>query len=293
MFSKKSSEQNRRLVVLRALVAASTVLFGSLVATPESRAQGPSEAETVKFIEDHATNRAFLSISYTYGTDNRYHETIECKIYAIGATTENINLTTELCDRQRWEVQMNLHDIEKVEYIVTDNTDNRYHGVRFYCKGGSRCIVDEKDLKVWDRDQYRTLLFTGASDAERVARAFQHLLKLSSEKDQGLFSSNEPVRKKGRLGLIIQPVTDELAQERKLGIARGALVVNVPENGPAQAARIQAGDVILDYDGKQFADQPELISMISDTPVGKKVSLGIWRNGGKLRLDAVIGESSN
>jgi len=277
---------NRRLKGLGALVACSTLLLGSFIGAPELRAQTPSEAETIKFISDHVNKRAFFFFT------TKYQGTFACNAGFTKASLEYIELHTTLCEvgprLERWIIKINPHDIEKVEYV---RAFKPYHGVRFFCKGGSPCIKDEIDDKLWESNSNRTLYYTGASDAERVARAFRHLLKLSSEKDQGLFSSNTPMSGKGRLGVTIQPVTDELAQGLNLNKARGVLVADVADDGPAQEAKIKIGDVILDYDGKQFAEQPELISMISNTPVGKKVTLGVWRGSKKIRLEAVTGES--
>jgi hypothetical protein len=292
MFFYKTSMQirNPRAKLIETLLATSTLFLGTLVGAPFARDEGPTETETIKFISDHVNEKAFLRFNVKFSDRS---ESAICKIYTSTISTEEVSFVTDSCEvrfrgnRMRWRVTFNLRDIESIDLVMIGSQ----HGVNFTCKGNSSCTAAVVDSQLWNSRSFRTLLYNGASDAERVLRAFRHLRRLSSQKDQGLFSSNAPMRRKGRLGVEIRPVTDELSRERNLGIARGALVVDVADNGPAQAARIKAGDVIFDYDGRQFTDQPELISMISNTPVGKKVSLGIWRNGGKLRLDAVIGES--
>src|SRR6516225_3204128 len=65
-----------------------------------------------------------------------------------------------------------------------------------------------------------------------------------------LQSENDHTVHRGWLGVRIQGVTDEIAESLGLDKARGALVASVTENGPAQAAGIQAGDVVVSFDGR-------------------------------------------
>ena len=55
---------------------------------------------------------------------------------------------------------------------------------------------------------------------------------------------------RGWLGVRIQAVTDEIAESLGLDKAHGALIASVSDNGPAQAAGIQAGDVVVSFDGE-------------------------------------------
>ncbi len=86
--------------------------------------------------------------------------------------------------------------------------------------------------------------------------------------------------KRGWLGVSIQPVTEEIADAMDLKEARGALVREVPE-GPARDAGIEAGDVILKFDGEDIEDVNELIRVVGDTEVGKVVDVEIYRQGEK------------
>src|SRR5205085_2440355 len=60
--------------------------------------------------------------------------------------------------------------------------------------------------------------------------------------------------RRGWLGVRIQQVTDELVESLKLTKAHGALIADVTPTGPAEAAGIQAGDVIIEFDGKVIHD---------------------------------------
>jgi serine protease Do len=90
---------------------------------------------------------------------------------------------------------------------------------------------------------------------------------------------NEPDHNvhRGWLGVRIQAVTDEIAESLGLDKARGALIASVSENGPAQAAGIQAGDVVLSFDGREVSDMRRLPRLVAETPVGKTVPVTVWR----------------
>lgn len=68
---------------------------------------------------------------------------------------------------------------------------------------------------------------------------------------------------------------------RQLGIARpaGARISLVSPNSPAELARIQVGDVILEYDHVRIEDDNHLVNVVSVTPVGKEVDLLVFRDG--------------
>jgi len=84
--------------------------------------------------------------------------------------------------------------------------------------------------------------------------------------------------KRGWLGVRIQNVTKEIATVEKLGKPRGALIASVAENGPSDKAGIEAGDIILEFDGKKIQEMKELPKIVARTKVGKSVNVKIWRN---------------
>ncbi|HIF61931.1 MAG TPA: Do family serine endopeptidase [Candidatus Pelagibacter sp.] len=93
--------------------------------------------------------------------------------------------------------------------------------------------------------------------------------------------------KRGWLGVRIQEVTREIADVEKLEKAEGALIASVSENSPADKAGIQAGDIILEFDGKKVDTMRTLPKLVAQTKVGKKVTVKIWRNQ-KLILKKVL-----
>jgi len=84
--------------------------------------------------------------------------------------------------------------------------------------------------------------------------------------------------KRGWLGVRIQEVTKEIAEVEKLEKPMGALVASVSEKSPADKAGIKAGDIILEFDGKEVDTMRKLPKLVAQTKVGKKVLLKIWRN---------------
>jgi serine protease Do len=82
---------------------------------------------------------------------------------------------------------------------------------------------------------------------------------------------------RGWLGVRIQAVTDEIAESLGLDKARGALVASVSDKGPAQAAGIEPGDVILTFDSKTVDDMHRLPRLVAETPVNKAVPVTLWR----------------
>ncbi|MBF0461373.1 MAG: DegQ family serine endoprotease [Magnetococcales bacterium] len=95
---------------------------------------------------------------------------------------------------------------------------------------------------------------------------------------------------RGWLGVRIQSVTHELAKALGLDKRHGALVASVEAGSPAQAAGIQAGDVVVRFDGHEVGQMNELPSIVAETPIGKKVKVDLIRAGKPLVLDVVVAE---
>ncbi len=97
---------------------------------------------------------------------------------------------------------------------------------------------------------------------------------------------------RGQLGVTMQPVSDDIVKAFKLDNGAGAAVVDVTPGSGAAKAGIQAGDIILSYNGQplqQAADLPPLVGM---TKPGSKVPMEILRNGKKQTLEVTVNEAS-
>ena len=96
---------------------------------------------------------------------------------------------------------------------------------------------------------------------------------------------------RGRIGVVIQEVTKELAESFGLPKATGALVNSVEKGGPAEKAGIQASDVILKFDNKEIGSSNELPRIVAATRPGAKVNVQVWRKGERKDLQVTVGET--
>ena len=95
---------------------------------------------------------------------------------------------------------------------------------------------------------------------------------------------------RGWLGVMIQHVTPELADNFGLDRPIGALVGQVVPDSPAEKAGIKAGDVIIEYNGKEVSQMSMLPAMVAQTPVDEKARVVLVRDGKKETINVVIGK---
>jgi len=95
---------------------------------------------------------------------------------------------------------------------------------------------------------------------------------------------------RGKIGVLIGEVTREVADAIGLPKAAGASVSSVESDGPADKAGIQAGDVIVKYDGKSVESSADLRRVVAATTPGTKVAISVWRNGAAHDLQVTVGE---
>jgi serine protease Do len=95
---------------------------------------------------------------------------------------------------------------------------------------------------------------------------------------------------RGWLGVMIQPVTPELAKQFGLEKADGALVSQVMDDSPAEKAGIEREDIIIEFDQKKIHKMRELPRIVANTPVGKQVEVKVIRQGKEKQLKVVVGE---
>jgi serine protease Do len=95
---------------------------------------------------------------------------------------------------------------------------------------------------------------------------------------------------RGWMGVMIQPVTPEVAESLGLKDPTGALVGTVMQGSPAQQAGVQIGDVITEFDGKPIKGSSDLPILVARTPINKRVELKIIRAKTEKKLSIVVGE---
>lgn len=95
---------------------------------------------------------------------------------------------------------------------------------------------------------------------------------------------------RGRIGVMIQEVTKELAESFGLDKASGALVTLVQKGGPAEKAGLKTKDVITEFDGKIVNTSSDLPRIVGATKPGSEVSIKVWRNGSTKKLMVQVDE---
>ena len=94
--------------------------------------------------------------------------------------------------------------------------------------------------------------------------------------------------RRGWLGVRIQNVDPDMADALNLPDAKGALVTDVPE-GPALAAGMKAGDVVLEFGGEVIDDTRELVRIVAESEIGRTVEVVVFRDGQEQTLEVEVG----
>jgi serine protease Do len=94
---------------------------------------------------------------------------------------------------------------------------------------------------------------------------------------------------RGMLGVGIQDLTEELAEQLHIREAKGALVSQVAKDSPAARAGLEAGDVVVLYDGKEVPDANRLRKLVAATAPGTRIAVGVIRNGKERTFNVTVG----
>ena len=95
--------------------------------------------------------------------------------------------------------------------------------------------------------------------------------------------------RRGWLGVRIQMVNGEMAEALEMEEPTGALVASVEPESPAAEAGIEAGDVIVRFDGRDGAGTRELQRIVAETEVGKSVRVVVFRKGKTQTIKVKVG----
>ena len=95
---------------------------------------------------------------------------------------------------------------------------------------------------------------------------------------------------RGRIGVVIQEVTRDLATSFGLDRPRGALVNSVEKGSPADKAGVEATDIIISFDGKPVESSSDLPRIVGSTRPGSQSALEVWRKGKTQKLSITVAE---
>ena len=95
--------------------------------------------------------------------------------------------------------------------------------------------------------------------------------------------------RRGWLGVKIQTITEDIAETLGVRENAGALVSAVTADSPAAKAGLEAGDVIMKFDGKEVTSMRGLPKIVAQTPIGKAVDVEVLRRGERKNFKVAVG----
>lgn len=99
--------------------------------------------------------------------------------------------------------------------------------------------------------------------------------------------------RRGYLGVVVKPVDAADARERGMGLARGVLVENVVEGGPADRAGLRPGDVLLEVADQAVNETGQFQSRLAMSRPNAPIGLTVWRGGEEQEMRAVLADPAD
>ena len=96
--------------------------------------------------------------------------------------------------------------------------------------------------------------------------------------------------RRGHLGIVVQPVTEDMAANLSLNNVRGLIVSQIQPGSAAERAGMKRGDVILALNGNAVSDPNSFRNDVAGTPPGNTVTLRVLREGNEQELRATLEE---
>jgi serine protease Do len=94
--------------------------------------------------------------------------------------------------------------------------------------------------------------------------------------------------RRGWLGVRLANLTEVIAERAGVATRSGAVVTRVTPNGPADAAGLQAGDIVISFGGAEITDSRALTRMVGEAQIGVEVPIEILREGQRMTITATI-----
>src|SRR5262249_18421076 len=117
--------------------------------------------------------------------------------------------------------------------------------------------------------------------------------KALADSSQGLFPVEVVSGEVGYLGVYLEEVTSERTKELGLTEERGAIVMKVVADSPAEKAGLKENDVIVSFNGRPVDSVREFERLLGDTPAGRTVAIGILRGGNNHTLTPTESKHNN
>jgi serine protease Do len=95
---------------------------------------------------------------------------------------------------------------------------------------------------------------------------------------------------RGRMGVQIDQVSKEVAESIGLGKPMGALVRSVEAGSPAEKSGVEAGDIIVKFDGRAIEKSSDLPRLVGATKPGTRSTVTVFRRGATRELSVVVAE---
>ena len=94
---------------------------------------------------------------------------------------------------------------------------------------------------------------------------------------------------RGRVGVSIQPVTEEMAKELGLSKAQGVVIAQIEAGSPAVQAGLQTGDVVTKINGAVVESIRDFARYIGESKPGTQLQLEVWREGRSQNVEMTVG----
>jgi serine protease Do len=98
---------------------------------------------------------------------------------------------------------------------------------------------------------------------------------------------------RGWIGVVVQPVTQDVADSLNLKQAKGALIDQVQAGAPAAKAGLAPSDVVMSVDGTAIADARDLARKVAAIDPGKTIAMQVWHEGHERTLHATVAALPN
>ncbi len=95
----------------------------------------------------------------------------------------------------------------------------------------------------------------------------------------------------GRLGVTVTDLSAEDVARLKLASPHGARIEQVQQDSPASKAGLEAGDVVVQFDGENVRSMQQFTRLVRETPAGRTVKLGVMRDGKRIDAEATLAEA--